>query len=37
MSPITKKDTCFQYAITVALNHEEIKKDLQEIQKLNLL
>ena len=24
---------CFQYAATVALNHEEIKKDLQRISK----
>ena len=26
-NPINKKDNkCFQYAVTVALNHEEIKK-----------
>ena len=34
MNPITKKDKCFQYTVTVALNHEEIKKDLQEITKI---
>ena len=27
-------DNCFQYAITVALNHEQIKKDLQRITKI---
>ena len=27
INPINKKDNkCFQYAVTVALNHEEIKK-----------
>ena len=32
---INKKDNkYFQYAITVTLNHEEIKKDLQRITKL---
>ena len=25
---------CFQYAITVALNHEQIKKDLQKISRI---
>ena len=35
---INKKDNkCFQCAITVALNHEEIKKDPQIITKINLL
>ena len=35
ISPINKKDTkCFQYAVTVALNHEEIKKGLQRITKI---
>ena len=30
--PINKKDKkCFQHAVTVALNHEEIKKDLRII------
>ena len=28
MNPISKKDNkCFQYAVTVALNYKEIKKD----------
>ena len=26
-----KDDKCFQYAVTVALNHEEIKKDPKRI------
>ena len=31
INPIHKKDNkCFQYTVTVALNHEEIKKDLQK-------
>ena len=35
INPIHKKDNkCFQYAVTVALNHEEIKKDPQRITKL---
>ena len=35
---INKKDNkCSQYAVTVALNHEEIGKILKEQQKLNLL
>ena len=34
VNPINKKDNkCFQYAVTVALNHEEIKKDWQRITK----
>ena len=34
INPINKKyNKCFQYAVTVALNHEEIKKDLQRITK----
>ena len=33
-NPINKKDNkCFQYAVTVALNHEEIKKDLRRMKK----
>ena len=28
---------CFQYAITVALNRDNIKKDPQRVSKLNLL
>ena len=32
---INKKDNkCFQYAVTVVLNHEEIKKDWQRITKI---
>ena len=35
INSINKKDNkCFQYAIVVALNHEEIKKDLQRIKKV---
>ena len=35
INPINKKDSkYFQYAITVVLNHEEIKKDLQRIIKI---
>ena len=31
ISPIDKKDNkCFQYVVTTALNHEEIKKDPQK-------
>ena len=34
INPINKKDNkCFQYAVTVALNHEEIKRDRQRITK----
>ena len=34
INSINKEDNkCFQYAATVALNHEEIKKDLQRISK----
>ena len=34
-NPINKKDNkCFQYAVTVALNYEEIKKDPQRIKKV---
>ena len=33
---INKKDNkCFQYSLTVALNHEEIKRDPQRIIKIN--
>ena len=36
ISPINKKDDkCFQYAVTVAFNYEEIKKDPQRITKIN--
>ena len=35
INSINKKDKkYFQYAVTVALNHEEIKKDLQRITKI---
>ena len=35
INPINKKDSkYFQYAVTVALNHEEIKKDPQRITKI---
>ena len=34
INPINKKDNkCFQYAVTDALNHEEIKKDPKRITK----
>ena len=29
-----KKIRCFQYAVAVAFNHEEIKKDLKRIIKI---
>ena len=35
INPINKKNSkCFQYAVTVALNYEEIKKELQRITKI---
>ena len=34
ISPINKKDKCFQYAIPVTLNHEQIKKGLRRITKI---
>ena len=35
INPINKKDNkCFQYAVTVTLNHQEIKKDPQIITKI---
>ena len=35
INPINKKDhKCFQYAVTVVLNYEEIKKDWQGIAKV---
>ena len=35
INPINKKDNkCFQYAVTIALNHEEINKDPQRITKI---
>ena len=36
INPVNKKDNkCFQYAVTVALNHEEIQKDWQRITNIN--
>ena len=38
INPINKKDKkCFQYDVTVALNHEEIKKDPQRITEIKPL
>ena len=35
INPQNKKDDkCFQYALTVALNHEKIKRDCQRISKI---
>ena len=35
MNPINNKDKkCFQYAVTVMLNYEKIKKDPQRITKI---
>ena len=35
LNPINKKDnSCFQYPVPVALNHEESKKDPQRITKI---
>ena len=33
INPINKKDKCFQFAVTIVLNHEEMKKDPQTITK----
>ena len=30
INPYNKKDKCFQYAVTVALNHQKIKKIRKE-------
>ena len=36
INPINKKDNkCFQYAVTVALNHEEIEKHAKKKKKKN--
>ena len=35
-NPKNNDDQCFQYAITVALNHEKIRKDPQKIAKKTL-
>ena len=38
INAINKKDKiCFQYGVTVALSHEEIKKNLQRITKIKTL
>ena len=37
INPKNKDGTCFQYALTVALNYEQIKKTLKEYQILNHL
>ena len=34
INPKNKDDKCFQYALTVALNYEKIKKDAQRISKI---
>ena len=35
INPISKKgNKCFQNAVTIALNHEELKKDPQRITKV---
>ena len=37
INPINKKDRCFQYAVRVVLNHEEIGKHSERITKVKLL
>ena len=37
INPINKKDKCFQYTVTVALNYEEIGKHAERITKHKLL
>ena len=37
INPKNNDDKCIQYALTVALNYEKIKKFLKEYQKLSLL
>ena len=34
INPKNKDDKCFQYAVTVALNHDKINKDLQRVSKI---
>ena len=34
INPQNKKDKCFQYALTVALNHEQIKNNPERISKI---
>ena len=37
INPKNDDDNCFPYALTVALNYQNIKKTLKEYQTLNLL
>ena len=37
INPKNKDDKCFQFALTVALNYQNIKKDPQRISKIKLL
>ena len=37
INPENNDDNCFQYALTVALNHQNIENILKEYRKLNLL
>ena len=38
INPINIEDNkCFHYAVTAALNHEDIRKDIKKLQTLNLL
>ena len=34
INPINKEDKYFQYAVTVVLNHEEVKKGPQRVTKI---
>ena len=34
INPKNNDDNCFQYALTVALNYEQIKKDPQRISRI---
>ena len=36
INPKNNDEKCFQYALTVALNYEQIKKDAQGISKIKL-
>ena len=36
INPKNNDENCFQYALTVALNHEQIKNDPQRITKIKL-
>ena len=37
IKPKNNDDTCFQYAVTAVLSHENIVKDHKDFQKLSLL